>query len=304
MIRYRSSYSLPFFIAASCAMPAAYAASEAAAAEAKPTYTLSGHIDLVSTYPVRGLTTTYNNFLPSSGNRAGDAPESDKPALQWGVDYAHESGWYAGYFASQINYSYDRVGHTYDDPSISGGFQNNKSIENDLYAGYNGKLGNWGYVLGLTGYYYTNGRHSEALETKIGISYGPFALNTQTLLNDALAGNKGDTYVTLNYTDELPYKITFNASLGGFIYKREGKFYGTSNTIDGSSCPTGTAFIVSGCYAGSGPIQSGFRHLILGFTQPIASTPLVWGLQGVIGGDNRFGIHQKNKVVASISYIF
>jgi uncharacterized protein (TIGR02001 family) len=285
---------------AACSAVAADAPADAPAAP----YTLTGHIELVSRYYLRGATTTYGNALPTLGNKVADAPESDRPAVQGGLDFVHESGFYAGYFASTINYSYKQLGRSYNDRSIVSGFQNDKSIENDFYAGYNGKAGDLGYTAGLTGYYYINGKHANAFETKLGLAYGDFAVSAQTLLNDVVWGNKGDTYVTLNYTHALPYKITFLGSLGGYVYKKEGKFLGTTDTLTNTSCGAGSAFNINGCYAGNTPISSGFRHLILGFTQPILDTPLTWGLQAVIAGKTRFGIKQDNKVVASISYGF
>lgn len=288
------------FISMICVVPLAQAASDIR----ENISAVTGHIDLVSTYNLRGVTTTYGNSLPAPGNQLADAPESDKPALQWGADYVNPGGWYVGYFGSQINYSYKRLGQSHDDPSITSGFQENKSIENDFYGGYNGTAGAWGYTVGMTGYYYLRGTHSNALETKLGISYAKIAFNAQTLLNDVVWGNKGDTYLTLNYTDELPHKITFTASLGGYLYKKEGEFLGTRDTLHSTACAAGTAFNVSGCYAGSAPVRSSFRHLILGFTQPISGTPLTWGLQGIIGGSNRFGVHQQNKLVASLTYGF
>jgi hypothetical protein len=61
---------------------------------------------------------------------------------------------------------------------------------------------------------------------------------------------------------------------------------------------------VNGCYGGSQPISQGFRHLIVGVSQPIGRFGLSWSLQGIVGGDNRFGIRQDNKGVASISSTF
>ena len=293
-----------FSMTAACSAFAADAPADVPAEAPAAPYTFTGHVDLVSRYYLRGATTTYGNALPTQGNKVADAPESDRPALQGGLDYVHESGFYAGYFASSINYSYKQLGRSYEDRSIVSGFQNDKSVENDFYAGYNGKAGDLGYTAGLTGYYYINGKHANAFETKLGLSFGDFALSAQTLLNDVVWGNKGDTYVTLNYTHALPYKITFLGSLGGYIYKKEGKFLGTTDTLTNTSCGAGSAFNVNGCYAGNRPISSAFRHLILGFTQPILDTPLTWGLQAIIGGETRFGIKQENKVVASISYGF
>jgi uncharacterized protein (TIGR02001 family) len=265
--------------------------------------TLTGHVDLVSRYILRGVTTTYGNSPQGLGNAGADAPESDRPALQWGLDWNHPSGIYLGYFGSQINYSYQRLGESYSQRGTSE-FQSPKSVENDFYGGYNGVVGGIGYTAGLTGYVYVNGKHANALETKLALSYADFTLGAQTLLHDVVWGNKGDTYWTLNYLKPLPYKITLNASLGYFTYKKEGKYLGTTDTLSGRACPAGESFVVNGCFAGAPPSAGGFRHLVIGFTQPIAQTGLTWGLQGIIAGENRFSIKQRNQLLASLSYGF
>lgn len=280
-----------------------FAASGAMAQEAPadgPKWT--GHVDVVSRYVLRGITDTYGPSEPG-GNKLADAPESDKAALQWGVDWSHPSGFYLGYWASTVNYSYKALGESYSDSGITD-YQDDKSIENDLYGGYTGKIGDFGYTVGMTGYVYINGKNSNALETKLGVSYGDFALNAQTLLKDVVWGNKGDTYWTLNYTKPLPYDITLNASLGYYTYKKEGKYLGTVDTRTGVGCAAGESFNVNACVAGNAPSGSGFRHLIVGITQPIGSTGVTWGLQGIIGGENRFAVDQSDKLIASLSYGF
>lgn len=288
-------------VAAAQEAPAAASPTPAPAAEAPaaPTY----HIDLVNKYILRGATSTYGNSLPTPGNSIADAPESDKPVLQWGADYVAPSGLYVGYFGSMINYSYQSLGRSYSNRSISD-FQSNKSIENDIYGGYNGKLGEFGYVVGATGYVYINGKNANALETKLGVSYGDFSVLAQTLLNDVVWGNKGDTYFTLNFTKPVAYDLTVNASLGYYAYKKNGKYLGNTDTLTNTPCAAGSSFNVNGCYAGTGPSSGAFRHLIIGVTQPIAKTGLTWGLQGIIAGQNRFSIRQKDQLIASLSYGF
>ena len=144
-----------------------------------PAPAFTGHIDLVNKYVLRGVTSTYGPGLPGLGNEGADAPESSKPALQWGVDWTHPSGVYLGYWASQINYSYKRLAESYSNRAVAS-FQDKKSIENDFYGGYNGKVGDFGYTVGLTGYYYLNGGDSNAFETKLGASYGIFSATAQT----------------------------------------------------------------------------------------------------------------------------
>ncbi len=263
---------------------------------------LTGHVDLVSRYVLRGITSTYGPGA-ALGNAGADAPESDKPALQWGADWNDPSGLYLGYFGAMINYSYQRLGDSYSDRGISD-FQSKKSVENDLYGGYNGKLGDFGYTVGMTGYVYLNGSHANALETKLALTYGDFTLAAQTLLKDVVWGNKGDTYWTLNYVKPLPHDITLTTSLGYYTYTKEGQFLGSVDHALGVACPAGQSFIDNGCLPGGKPSSRGFRHLIVGITQPIATTGLTWGLQGIVGGDNRYGVKQKNQLVATLSYGF
>lgn len=264
--------------------------------------TLTAHVDLVSRYVLRGITSTYGPGAPL-GNASADGPESDRAALQWGADWVHPSGFYLGYFGSTVNYSYKALGQSYGDRSVTA-FQKDKSIENDIYGGYTGKAGDVSYTLGLTGYVYLNGKHANALETKLAAGYGPFTVSAQTLLDDVVWGNKGDTYWTLNFSQPLSYGLNFTASLGYYTYEKEGKFLGSVDTLTGAACPAGQGFFTNGCLPSNQPVSGAFRHLILGVSQPIADSGFTWGLQGILGGDNRFGVKQKNQVVATLSYGF
>jgi uncharacterized protein (TIGR02001 family) len=294
----KTTLAMATLVAGSFAAPTH--AQDALAAGAKPP--LTAHVDLASRYVLRGVTTTYGNGAPL-GNPGGDAPESDKPALQWGVDYVHESGFYAGYWASQINYSYAQLGRSWVDRSITD-FQRNKSIENDIYAGYNGSFGALGYTAGLTYYHYFHGQGSNAFETKLGLTYGPVTLTAQTLLDDVVWGNRGDTYWSAVYSRALAWNLSFTANLGFYTYHRQGRYFGSTDTLSGAACGAGAAFVVNGCYAGGAPVGSGFRHLILGLSRPIGDTGLSWAVQAIVAGKNRFGVAQGDRLVASLSYGF
>jgi uncharacterized protein (TIGR02001 family) len=285
-------------VAVSIALSSTAAMAEDAPAPAAPS--LTAHVDLVSRYVLRGITSTYGPAAPL-GNAGADAPESDRPALQWGADWSHPDGWYLGYFGSTINYSYQQLGDSYANRAISD-FQKKKSIENDLYGGYSGKAGDIGYTAGLTAYVYLNGSHANALETKLGATMGDFTLTAQTLLQDVVWGNKGDTYWALNYAHPLPYELTLTTSLGYYTYGKQGRYLGSTDTAAGTRCAAGESFFTNGCLAGGQPSSGGFRHLIVGVTQPIGQTGLTWGLQGILGGDNRFGVKQKNQLIATLSY--
>ncbi|WP_347453442.1 TorF family putative porin [Acinetobacter thermotolerans] len=71
--------------------------------------------------------------------------ENDNPAVQLGVEYAHNSGVFAGYWGSTLNY----------DPSDE---SQNHGFEHDFYIGYGHELNeNWSYKSQLISYYYQDG---------------------------------------------------------------------------------------------------------------------------------------------------
>lgn len=234
---------------------------------------VTGHLDLTTKYVLRGITTTYGDATtPLMGNAGGDAPENDEPALQGGLDYSHASGFYAGWWFSTLGYSYKSLTDT------------GTSMEHDLYGGYQGKMGDVGYKVGLTRYQYVPGFHSTAMETFLGVSYKEFGLNAQTLLDDVTYGNQGDTYFTATYGTTLSKDIGFNASLGYYTYKKTGEF------ID----PTG---------ANPKAVGSAFRHLTLGLSYPFTKN-VTAAANYIIGGDNRWGVKQDDQLVGSLSYTF
>jgi uncharacterized protein (TIGR02001 family) len=99
-------------------MPALALADEAASP-------LSANIGVTSDYLFRGISQTAHD-----------------PALQGGVDYANPNGLYLGVWGSNVSWVKD------------GGFENNSSLEGDLYGGYKGKAGDFGYDVGAITYYY------------------------------------------------------------------------------------------------------------------------------------------------------
>ncbi|MCL7744949.1 TorF family putative porin [Guyparkeria hydrothermalis] len=80
---------------------------------------VSANIGVVSNYLFRGITQT-----------------DDSAAVQGGLDYAHESGLYAGTWASTVDFGDDT------------------SYEIDFYAGYGGSIGDLGYDVGYIYYAY------------------------------------------------------------------------------------------------------------------------------------------------------
>jgi len=85
---------------------------------------LSANVAIVSDYAFRGISQT-----------------DQRPALQGGFDYAHDSGVYAGLWASNVSWLHDLGAKK-------------SSLEIDVYAGYAGEIGEIGYDVGLLQYYY------------------------------------------------------------------------------------------------------------------------------------------------------
>ena len=101
--------------------------ADAKPAEAKPPYTLTGNFGLFSQYIFRGLSQT-------------DA----KPAAQGGFDFAHESGFYLGTWASNISWLKENASlNGGGGPNvITGTYESGGSLEWDFYGGYKWSLPN------------------------------------------------------------------------------------------------------------------------------------------------------------------
>lgn len=227
---------------------------------------VSGYVGVVSQYILRG------NVL-----------ESDTPALQGGIEYEHASGFYAGYWFSTLSYSYKdlQAGTT---PNYVP--EEKKSMEHDFYAGYNGSVGDVGFTVGGTVYYYYPGWESTGYETLLGVNYGGFGLTAQTLLNDVTFGNKGDTYFVASYEHELPMDFTLTGKLTAYKYTKKGDFVAEFND-DGKRAKS-----------------AAFRHASLGLSKPLGETGGTWGVEYILAGPDRYGVKQDNKMVGSLSFAF
>lgn len=186
-------------------VPALYGAMAQAAEPASP-HTLTANAALVSNYIFRGMTQTFG-----------------KPAIQAGMDYSHASGFYAGFWGSNIS------SHQY-----AGG-----TLELDYYLGYNGRISDdWGWTVGFYGYYYPGASYKNATniygssapderynteEVNVGASWkwvslklsntvsDYFGWNTKTLYS---SGSKNSTYLDLTANVPLPQDFTLLLHVG------------------------------------------------------------------------------------------
>jgi len=120
----------------------------------------SGNVTLASDYLFRGMSQTDNG-----------------PTIQGGFDYGHESGFYLGTWASNINFA--------------------DGIEIDYYAGFAGQIGNFGYDLTAIYYNYPSSDNGEDyIEVGPSLSYtfaGDFEpnLTVGALYSDDFSFNTG-----------------------------------------------------------------------------------------------------------------
>jgi len=176
--------TLKLMLAAAFTMPTISVFAEEA--EPSNSYSVSYNIGLFSQYIFRGYTQTH-----------GD------PALQGGVDIEHNSGFYAGAWASNISWLDD-----------SDAYDNGGSLEVDLYGGYASEIGDTGisYDVGVLQYLYpgevsTGIANANTTEVHLGLGYGWFDTAVHVVTsNDAwtwgdaagLDSARGTTYYELN----------------------------------------------------------------------------------------------------------
>jgi uncharacterized protein (TIGR02001 family) len=164
------------------ALPAAYAADEPAApaAAAPAADPLSFNVSLTTEYRYRGI-----------------SQSRKQPALQGGADYAFDSGFYVGTWASTIKWI--------KDAPYSGG----ASVEVDLYGGYKTEVAPGLTVdVGLLQYVYPSNDlnpSANTLEVYGALSYGPvtvkYSHSTTNLFGTA--DSKGSGYLEVNGSFDL-----------------------------------------------------------------------------------------------------
>jgi len=188
--------------------------SEAASTTASP---LAGNLAIVSDYRFRGISQSYR-----------------LPAVQGGLDYAHDSGFYLGNWNS----------------SVSGNqYPNGASLEMDFYGGFKIPLSD-AVTLDLGGlyYYYPGSYYNVANNSKptfnnfelyVGSTFGPLTAKASFTVTDYFGvnsttgyapngGSKGSYYLDLGYSTEIAAKTSLVAHVG---YQNV-KSYSNYNYVD------------------------------------------------------------------------
>ena len=159
---------------------------------------LSANIGATSNYVWRGVTQT-----------------DDGPAISGGVDYAHDSGFYAGIWASNVNFR--------DAVDSDGDPEDNGQAEVDLYAGFANELDmGLGYDVGVIYYGYpqadeeTAGGGEDELDfTEIyaTLSYGPVSGGVAYTVDTEAGGDDDHVYYHLG----AGFDVAEGWSIGGTV---------------------------------------------------------------------------------------
>ena len=206
-------------------------------AEASP-HTFTGNLGFVSEYRYRGISQTNN-----------------KPALQGGFDYSHESGFYAGNWNSNVN---------------SGAGFPSGNLEMDFYGGWKKTLGDWGLDVGAIYYTYpgsdaslangtalTNARTTSAhtgrvdnTEVYIGGSWKFLSLKYFHSVNDyfSVPHTSGSGYLDLSASYDLGGGWGVNGHLGHLNFRN---FHNDRSNGDYSDWRLGVTKDISGWVIGA-----------------------------------------------------
>lgn len=144
---------------------------------------VSGSVTVVSDYLFRGITQTNEN-----------------PALQAGITWNHDSGFYAGGWGSSISWLSDA------DPDIS------SQVELDAFAGYAGSFGesDFGYDVGINYYWYPGDfpagfTDADTAELYVGVTYKAVTAKYWYAVTDlfGIPGSDGSTNLDLSASHEF-----------------------------------------------------------------------------------------------------
>jgi uncharacterized protein (TIGR02001 family) len=198
-------------------------------------WSFSANIGAVSNYVWRGVTQT-----------------GDQPAVQGGLDVAHESGFYAGTWLSNVDFdegssedvtgtvAYDPDSQTYamdDDGNLivtgttSGADPASANYELDVYMGFGGNItDDLSYDLNTIYYAYPDGRDSDFWEIGGSATYKWFTLGLAYTVygeNDGGLFDQGDLYYFGGAEFALPYDFGFSVRGGYYQFRNDEVVVGT-----------------------------------------------------------------------------
>ena len=207
-------------------------------------WSFSANIGVVSNYIWRGVTQT-----------------GDQAAVQGGLDVAHESGFYAGTWASNIDWdegsAEEVTGTVAVDPTTASGFAEDAdgnlvvtgmtsgadpaspNYELDLYLGFGGNItDDFSYDINTIYYAYPDGRDSDFWEVGGSATYKWFTLGLAYTIsgeNDGGLFDDGDIYYFGGAEFALPYDFGFSVRGGYYQFRHDEVVVGSITDAAGTT---------------------------------------------------------------------
>ncbi len=227
-----SKLPLSAVIAAAALSSNALAQAPATPAPAGP-WTLTANVGLFSQYIFRGLTQT-----------------DRQPAIQGGFDVAHQSGFYAGTWASNISWLHDLTFH--NDAPVAPACAHGCSIEWDIYGGWKYAINDdWGVDVGLLyykypGHFYRDGTKPNTLEVYAAGSWKWASLKYSYSVDDTFGVPNNAWYLDLSANYPVNEMWTINAHVGRQEYSGS-----NTGTLDYTDWKLGFTVAVLGVNVGA-----------------------------------------------------
>ncbi len=146
--------------------------------------TLSANISMLNDYRFRGVSQNDKGF-----------------ALQGGLDWSHDSGFYVGTWASNISDF------------------NGSKVELDIYGGYAGEVNGLNYDVGTMLYHYPGGSNTDYVEvygsTGIDLGFASASVGANYAFSNKNLGNQDNIYIYTDGSVMVPNTpVTVNLHLG------------------------------------------------------------------------------------------
>lgn len=194
-----------------------------------------------------------------------NASENDGATVQAGFEAATGSGLYGGWWASSLDYGTAELTTT---------------VENNFYAGVSGEIGSLGYDIGALYYWFMNDSDASGIEPYLGLTLGPVDLGVYYMAQDVSWSNEGDLFFTLGSGMDLRdgFSVAVQAHYGS--YENTGKYI--ASTVKSAT----------------------FRGVELTLGKSFAEIPAQMFATYIVGGKDRDGATQRDKVIIGLALSF
>lgn len=134
----------------------------------------------------------------------GYSQTDNEMAISGSFDYGHSSGFYAGTWASNVDFALG---------------SDQAHVEVDVYAGFSNEIGETGvsYDVGVLRYMYPGTDDSDWNEYYLSLGYGPLSLGVAHS-SDVYGSDEDGTYYSAGFDYDLPMNVAFSAGVGYYDY--------------------------------------------------------------------------------------